>query len=159
VGRLALVAPFFDTFEGSRSAAALLLRTPVIGELVVHLVGDRALTDLSDAMALPADGRAALEHEAGEQLRFRGKRRAILANLRGDALRNATSCYEALEERDIPIVLVWGSLDRKIAEESMQRLRDLLPAIEYHGFAGAGHLVHYEAPERLNPILVRFLAG
>jgi len=41
----------------------------------------------------------------------------------------------------------------------MNRLRDLLPGIEYHELEGAGHLAHYEFPDRINPPLIRFLTS
>ena len=43
--------------------------------------------------------------------------------------------------------------------ECMTRLRELMPDIEYHEIDGAGHLAHYEAPDRMNPLLTRFLTG
>jgi pimeloyl-ACP methyl ester carboxylesterase len=39
----------------------------------------------------------------------------------------------------------------------MGRLRDLIPDIEYHEIDGGAHLAHYEYPDRINPILIRFL--
>jgi len=39
----------------------------------------------------------------------------------------------------------------------LRRLRDLIPDIEYHELGGARHLAHYEFPERINPILIKFL--
>ncbi len=41
----------------------------------------------------------------------------------------------------------------------MRRLRDLFPEIEYHELEGAGHLAHYEFPDRINPLLIRFLTS
>jgi pimeloyl-ACP methyl ester carboxylesterase len=90
-------------------------------------------------------------------MRFRGKRRAILANWRGDALTAATACYEGVKEQGIPTLLTWGTLDKSIMGDSMSRLRDLLTDIEYHELEGAAHLAHYEFPDRINPILIRFL--
>jgi pimeloyl-ACP methyl ester carboxylesterase len=156
VEKLALLSPFFDTFEGSRSIAARLGKTPLVGELVLQLVGDSKLSDLSGSV-LSAEKRSALEGEAVKQLRFRGKRRAILANWRGDALTDATSCYEDVKAQGMPTLLTWGTLDRLIAADSMSGLRDLLPEVEYHEIEGAGHLAHYEFPDRINPTLIRFL--
>jgi pimeloyl-ACP methyl ester carboxylesterase len=39
----------------------------------------------------------------------------------------------------------------------MARLRDLLSGVEYHELQRAAHLAHYELPDRINPLLVRFL--
>jgi pimeloyl-ACP methyl ester carboxylesterase len=158
VKKLALLSPFFDDFEGSRGVAALLVRTPLVGELVLQLVGDSKIIDLSGAV-LSADKKTALEREVAKQLRFRGKRRAILANWRGDGLVDATSWYESVKEQGIPTLLTWGTLDRKLSGDSMNRLRDLLPGIEYHELEGAGHLAHYEFPDLINPPLIRFLTS
>jgi pimeloyl-ACP methyl ester carboxylesterase len=157
VEKLALLAPFFDTFEGGRGILALLLKTPLVGELVLQLAPDSKFIDQSDRI-LSADKRAALESEVAGQLRFRGKRRAILANFRGDALTDATSCYEGVKAQGIPTLLTWGTQDKGLPADSMRRLRDLLPAIEYHELEGAAHLAHYEFPDRINPILIDFLS-
>ena len=92
------------------------------------------------------DVRAALEPRVAGQFRFGGKRRAILANWRDDALQDATSCYQSVKQQGIPMLLTWGTLDLKLPADSMTRLRVLLPTIEYHELGGAGHLAHYEFP-------------
>lgn len=155
VRKLALLAPFFDDFQGSRGVVARLGKTPLVGESLLQLVGDEKLIDLSDSI-LSADTRAALEPEVAKQFRFGGKRRAMLANWRGDGLRDATSCYESVREQGIPTLLTWGTLDKKLSGDSMSRLRDLFPGIEYHEIEGAGHLAHYEFPELINPLLIGF---
>jgi pimeloyl-ACP methyl ester carboxylesterase len=156
VEKLALFSPFFDDFEGSDSVVATLMKTPFVGEVVLQLVPDAKLTDLSKAIT-SADKRAALEQRVAEQLRFRGKRRAILANWRGDALETSRPCYEGVTAQGIPMLLTWGTQDKMLTGDSMSRLRDLLPDLEYHEIVGAAHLAHYEFPDRINPILIRFL--
>jgi pimeloyl-ACP methyl ester carboxylesterase len=156
VSRLALLAPFFDELPGSGSVLYRLMVTPVVGDLLLRLVGDDKLADLSDAVVSPHT-RAVLQPQVAEQFRYRGKREAILANLRGDALHDATDCYRRLREQGIPVLLAFGTLDKKLPRESMSRLRDLLPDIDYHKIEGAGHLAHYEFADRVNPLLIRFL--
>ena len=158
VKKLALLAPFVDELPGSQSLVYRLVKTPPLGELLMRLLSDRKLADLSDAV-VNADSRSALEHDAVQQFRFRGKRLAILANLRGDALKDATACYQGVKEQGIPVLLTWGTSDQKLPAESMRRLRDLLPDIEYHELEAAGHLAHYEHPELMNPILIQFLTS
>ena len=156
VEKLALLSPFFDDFEGSSGVFATLAKTPFVGEVVFQLVPDAKISDLSERLA-SADKRAILEPQVAEQMRFRGKRRAMLANWRGDALTDATSCYAGVKAQGIPTLLTWGTQDKVLAGDSMNRLRDLLPDIEYHEIEGASHLAHYEFPERVNPILIGFL--
>ena len=156
VEKLALLSPLFDTYEGGRGLRALLLKTPLVGELVLQLVPDGRVHRSIRSHSVRRPGRA-LESEVAEQFRYRGKRRAILANFRGDALADATSCYEGVKAQGIPTLLTWGSQDKGLPADSMRRLCDLLPDIEYHELEGAAHLAHYEFPDRINPILIDFL--
>lgn len=153
VERLALLAPFFDEYEGG--VLLLLLKTPLVGELFFGLVPDAKMTDRTEYIESD-EIRAGLESKVAEQLRFKGKRRAILANGRGDALVDATSWYEGVKAQGIPTLLTWGTKDI-LPEGSIRRLRDLIPDIEYHELEGAKHLAHYEYPDRVNPILIEFL--
>ena len=156
VERLALLSPLFDDAVGSGSPLFKILSTPLAGELLLQLAGDSKLSDLSNRISSP-DKKAVLESEVAKQFRFRGKRRAILANVRGDSFTNPTAAYEDVKTQGIPTLLTWGTEDKLIPEDSMRRLRDLLPDIEYHEIEGASHLAHYEYPERINPILIDFL--
>ena len=156
VERLALLSPLFDDFVGSGSRMAKILSTPLAGELVLQSAGDSKLSDLSNRISSP-DKKAVLESDVAEQFRFRGKRRAMLANWRGDSFTNPQAAYEDVKAQGIPTLLTWGTEDALILEDSMSRLRKLLPDVEYHEIDGAAHLAHYEYPERINPILIEFL--
>ena len=153
VEKLALLSPFFDSFEGAGGAE--LLKTPIIGEYIIRLVGAKKLVDPSKGFY--SDGKkTALISKLKEQLRYKGKKRAVLANLRGNALNDATEFYVEVKKQRIPMLLTWGKQDRSISGESMSKLRELMPTIEYHEFENAAHLAHYEFPERINPVLINF---
>ncbi|MDN4476416.1 alpha/beta hydrolase [Demequina sp. SYSU T00192] len=158
VSRLALLAPFFDDLPGSGSVLFRIVTARGLGELAQRIVPDRRLADLADAMVDPG-AREALQPEVMRQFEFEGKRRAVLANLRGDALRPATACYQAVKEQGIPVLLTYGTEDQKLPEAQMRRLREFLPDLEYREIEGVGHLAHYELPDVVTPILARFLAG
>ena len=156
VERLAFLAPLFDDFVGSDSVMSKIMSTRFLGELVLQLAGDSKFSDLSGRISVP-DKKATLEREVAKQLQFRGKRRVMLANWRGDSFTNPEAAYADVKAQGIPMLLLWGSQDELLLEDSMQRLRDLLPDLEYHEIDGASHLAHYEYPERVNPILIEFL--
>ena len=156
VDRLGLLAPLFDDYAGKGSLLETIMTTPLVGEFLLTLVGDSKIPDLTGRIADP-DKKAALESEVAKQLQFRGKPAAILANLRGDSFTHPTAAYEQVKTQGIPILLLWGTEDKLLPEESMRRLRDLIPDIEYHQIDRASHLAHYEYPERVTPILVEFL--
>ena len=156
VERLALLAPLFDDFAGKGSLVDKIMSTPLAGELLVHLAPDSKICDLTDRIAEP-ERKAALESKVVEQTQFQGKRRAILANWRGDSLADPAPAYQDVKAQGIPTLLTWGTEDKLLPEDSMTRLRELLTGIEYHPIEGASHLAHYEYPERINPILIEFL--
>ncbi len=153
VEKLALLAPFFESFEGAGAAA--LLKTPIIGEYLIRLVGDKNLIDPSKGL-YSDEKAAALIENLKAQLHYKGKKKAVLANLRGNALEDATEFYGEVKKQDIPILLTWGTQDQSISGTSINALRDVIPAIEYYELDNAAHLAHYEFPERLNPILINF---
>ncbi len=55
------------------------------------------------------------------------------------------------------VLLIWGKDDRLIPEVSTNRMRSVIPGIEYHEIDRAGHVAHYERPEKMNPLLLDFL--
>jgi pimeloyl-ACP methyl ester carboxylesterase len=156
VDRLALLAPWPPVVAGKSSLLETIITAPLVGDLLMNLVGDGKVCDLTGRIAEP-DRKAALEHEVAKQLQFRGKRAAILANLRGDSVTSPAAAYEQVTAQGIPTLLIWGTGDKAVLKDSMRRLRALIPDIEYHQIDGASHLAHYEYPERVTPILVEFL--
>lgn len=56
-----------------------------------------------------------------------------------------------------PVLLAWGERDTWIPPERSQALAALIPGIETHPIAGAGHLVQLDAPAQLTAALVDFL--
>ena len=115
---LAFLAPLFDDVAGSGNPLAKIMSTRLAGELLLQFAGDSKLSDLSDRISAP-DKKAVLENEVAKQWRFRGKRRAILANWRGDSFTNPQAAYENVSAQGIPTLLTWGTEDKLIPEDSM----------------------------------------
>ncbi|MBN2040222.1 MAG: alpha/beta hydrolase [Spirochaetes bacterium] len=153
VEKLALIAPLFDSFEEQDKAA--MLKPPFIGEYIIRLVGDKKLIDPSNGFYYEKK-QDALRSKLKKQIHFKGKKRAYLANIRGDGLNDATAVYTEVKKTGIPLLLTWARQDKIISGESMSRLRKLIPVIRYHEIENAGHLAHYETPEKINPILIKF---
>lgn len=87
---------------------------------------------------------------------IKGKKRAVLAKIRANALDDSTPYYEKIKEQDIPVLLTWGENDRSIPLESVERLLKLIPDIQFHKIEKALHLAHYEFPEKVNLLLIDF---
>lgn len=54
-------------------------------------------------------------------------------------------------------LIVWGEEDRVFPLDVGRRLHGLIPASTFASVAQAGHLPQWEQPDRVNPLLLRFL--
>lgn len=59
--------------------------------------------------------------------------------------------------RQIPTLLIWGSLDRAVFPESAEELRQKFDHCGLVIFEGVGHLPYEEVPDDFNRVVLRFL--
>ena len=136
--------------------AGRLLTLPLLGELLMALLGERLLVKgQADDFFDPANMPAAYAQAYRRQLRTPGTKRALLSTLRGGLLTGAEQAYASLR---LPVLLIWGCHDRTVPFHLSQRLRDLIPHAEFHPIERAAHLPHYERPAEVNPLLIEFLS-
>lgn len=153
VEKIALLSPLFDSFKGE--GMTNLLKSKVLGEYLMGVVGDKSLVNPSKVL-YSSEKNEELKEKLSRQIHYKGKKRAVLANIRGDGINDATSFYKKVKEQGIPMLLTWGENDRSISGVSMTRLRHMIPEIQYYELEEASHLAHYEFSEKINPILVKF---
>ena len=91
-----------------------------------------------------------------QQIAYAGFRRALLSTLRSGVLHDMEPIYRALGKTHPEMMLVWGKEDRVIPYENCLRLRRLIPDMVCHFIEKTGHLPHYEDPEKVLPLLVKF---
>ena len=82
----------------------------------------------------------------------------------GVALRELLHAYDwhAAKRRELrkvrlPAIGIWGSRDHLMPADGMAIYARLVPGIELHRIPDAGHVAPEEAPELVNPLVVRFL--
>ena len=63
-----------------------------------------------------------------------------------------------VEELAAPTLVVHGDADRIVAYENGVRLAERIPEVRFETFAGAGHLLFLESPDRFNPLVAEFLS-
>lgn len=153
VEKIAFLSPMFDDFEGKNMWS--LLKTKGLGEYLISVLGDKFFTNPSKVLYLN-EKKDELTEKLLSQMHYKGKKKAVLANIRGDALNDPTIYYKQVKQQDIPVLLTWADHDKSISQESMKRLCELIPNIQYHQIKNASHLAHYEIPEEINPILIDF---
>jgi pimeloyl-ACP methyl ester carboxylesterase len=57
-----------------------------------------------------------------------------------------------------PVLILWGDQDQMFLAPEQERVRSLLPAARHETFAGYGHNMFWEAPERAGALIASFLS-
>ncbi len=151
VKKIALLAPLYDDFSGKKTVK--IMQGP-FGKLLINMVSPPKAADPSRVLYSGKLKEELLE-KIMPQFHYKGKKRAVLANLRGN-FTDLLPVYQKLATHKIPILLTWGENDRSIPRESMERLSRLSSPLDYHIIPLASHLAHYEFPEIINPLLTEF---
>ncbi len=152
VQTLTLIDPLVTTavFDGIK-----VLNIPILGEILMSLY----LTPFALPRSQPGDF---FEPERfpewvskfRAQLKYKGFSRAILSTIRNLKELNLESGYRALGKSKLPVLGIWGEHDRTISREDMKTLENLIPQMDLHVIKNAGHIPHYEQPDKVNSILI-----
>jgi pimeloyl-ACP methyl ester carboxylesterase len=91
------------------------------------------------------------------QTQYKGFRKAILSSIRCMVGQNVMQEYEAIVKKEYPVSLLWGQEDQTILANEIDKIQLVIPDLEFHSIEEAGHLVHFEKSEIVNPVLIDFL--
>ncbi len=137
---------------------ARLLALPGVGMWILRLRGRQVLTEglrhdfyRPERMpsSLPAIYRAFMDE---------GFFRAIHRSVRMGMLGTHEEAFLALGRALVPVLALWGEHDATVPPQQAEVLRMLVPHVTVEQIPEAGHLPHIEQPERVHPLLSRFLA-
>jgi pimeloyl-ACP methyl ester carboxylesterase len=90
-------------------------------------------------------------------MQYKGFKRAILSTIRSNMLGSCLEVYECIGKMNKPVLLFWGRQDPTVPFEHSDNLRNAMPHMEFHAIENCGHIPHYEKPDEVNPILLKFL--
>jgi len=157
VDRLALLAPLMDEFTGMKSFRMRLLHS-VFGYYMKTAFFDKMSLQNCGRVFVSADKLDEFKKKYKLQMQYRGWKRAKLANIRDMNVGVISRSFGIIGKQNRKILLTWGDRDTLIPEGSVKRMRKVLPRAEYRQLAGAGHIAHYEFPEKVNPLLIDFFS-
>ncbi|MBL8022366.1 MAG: alpha/beta hydrolase [Leptospirales bacterium] len=152
VTKVALIAP--AGFPMELPFNAKLGRAPLIGDYVVRAFGDRIFlgNNKSGFERMPDD----FIERFREQMQFRGFKRAILSSLRNMPLESGESIFVDVGKLKKPTLLLWSRQDGVLPFSNSERALAAIPHAEFHPLEGTGHSPHYETPEKVIPLLLKF---
>jgi pimeloyl-ACP methyl ester carboxylesterase len=132
-------------------------KLPLVAEAVLGVVGGEVFVT---SVARDFFDPALVDHFIKRykiQMRYKGFGRAILSTIRNEMLGSFMEIYERLGVMDKQVLMFWGRNDTTVPFEDSYELRRVLTNAEFHTIENCGHIPHYEKPEEVNPILLKFL--
>jgi len=151
VRRVALMAPGNSAFDIG------VVAWPVVGELINAAVLVPGLPEGQRADFVEPDDYEDWPERYRVQMQYRGFARGILSTIRNFGTRDPIADFERLGSYETPVLLLWGELDVVVPFSGLDRVASALGDATIVRLAGAGHALHYEQAEDVNPELVAFL--
>jgi len=136
---------------------AQYFRTPGVGEQVMAKLGDADTFRAFLSAAIPglSDDVIADFHK---NVRDASAQQVPLDLYRSGDLTKLKPYVGKLKELNLPATIVTGELDKYVPVASLQKFHEQeLPDAAFHVIAGAGHFIHLEVPEKVNPLLADHL--
>lgn len=155
VRKLCLIDP--AGLPWKQSFTARLTQAPLLGEWLMGLLGGKVLVSNLKDYFYDERSFQKLESAFQKQMQFVGFKKALLSTLRSGATTGAKEAYEQVGNRNDPVLLIWGRQDQVVPFEISNKVRDLMPNIEFYVIDDAKHIPHYERPEEVNAIIIDFL--
>jgi pimeloyl-ACP methyl ester carboxylesterase len=139
--------------------AATILSAPLVGDWIVRVFGDFIVTYIMPReVTSDAAGLASAKVAYADQLQYRGYKRALLSTLRHGSLTGEEAVFSRVGSQKREGMLLWGTRDTVVPYEVHERVKALIPWLEFHPIDGGRHCVNYENADVVNPVLIAFLA-
>ncbi len=140
------------------TAKALL--TPVAGAWLLRAFGDFiVLHAMPREVAHDAPGLARAKAVYANQLQYRGYKRALISSLRNGPLTGQEDAFSRVGRQNRRGMLIWGTRDTVVPYQVNERVRELIPWLDFHPIEGGRHCVNYENADKVNPLLIDFLVA
>jgi pimeloyl-ACP methyl ester carboxylesterase len=156
VRRFALFAP--AGFPVDAPLKYRIIQWPGVGEWLMKAIGDRTLMGgITQQMQVNPEIAAQFRAQYLEQMRYRGYKRALISTLRNNPLMSLEAVYRRVGEQSKAGILFWGTADHVLPYAHHEAALAALPGVQFVSIDGGGHTANYEAPEKVNPLLIDFL--
>jgi pimeloyl-ACP methyl ester carboxylesterase len=154
VNRLCLIDP--AGFTTAKSLNASLIKTPLLGEILLDFWGDKVLVDGLAGDFYQPQLFPEYREKYLEPMHYRGFKRSLLSTLRQGVIEDQTHIYRQVNLLNIPTLIFWGKYDKTFPVANVEQVKLLLPAAEIRVIDNAGHVPHYEQPKEVNAKLITF---
>lgn len=132
-------------------------KLPLVPELALGLFGGEGLVKSIASDFFSQELIAEFQAKYRAQMRYKGFLRAILSTVRNGMLDSFLETYQRVGKLNKPTLLLWGRNDTTVPFADNEILCTAIPHAQFHAIENSSHIPHYEKPEEVNPILLRFL--
>ncbi|MFA6866515.1 MAG: alpha/beta hydrolase [Clostridia bacterium] len=156
VKKLFLLAPAGMNFKAP--AYMKLSNIPVLGEIIFYLLGTKILLKkCSSELIYSKDESDYYMEKFAESIKYKGFSRATLSSLRNTILNQKVTIpnYMEVEKTDIPIVLIWGTIDKTMPYYQVKQLKSIIPRTKLYTFENSGHIFLFDEGQRTLDILLK----
>jgi pimeloyl-ACP methyl ester carboxylesterase len=153
--KLLLIAP--AGYPVNLPLAGRVVHLPVVGDYLTYAFGNPIMLRGFKNYFSKLDKLSAFSEKYRQQTQYCGFKRAILSTLRNFNLDDQKKAYEAVGKQGRQVMLIWGREDKIIPFSNNEMIRAVIRDVDFHAIDAAGHLPHYEAPEKVNPLTVEFM--
>lgn len=155
VDRLALIAP--AGMPRAIPTYARIMQTPILGEWLFSTFGESALAGALSGDLRQPERFPEYRQQYLPQLQYPGFRRALLATTRSRSYLDLSREFRQVGQNGQPVLLIWGEQDETVPFAQHELVQAAIPQAQFYPIAGAAHVVNYERPEAVNPLLIDFL--
>lgn len=135
-----------------------LSRVPLLGEAVMGTLGGLILRKAPDRGVHRPHLHKGFKPWFTAPLKVKGTKRALLSSLRHFMAEDHTPHFRAVNEMDVPKLMVWGTHDRILPLSYGRVLHTHVPSARFEEFSHSGHLPHFEEPEKFNQLSLAFIS-
>ncbi len=137
--------------------AGRVVYLPIVGDYMTYAFGNPIMLRGFKNYFSKLDKLSAFSEKYRQQTQYSGFKRAILSTLRNFNLYDQKTAYETVGKQGRQVMLIWGREDKIIPFSNNEMIRAVIRDVDFHAIDAAGHLPHYEVPERVNPLMVEFV--
>lgn len=139
------------------SASRTIARIPLFGECFYSWKGTDLILQGMESGPRIWRHKDRFLREWRQSMRYKGYKRAILSTLRRGMLDPLLDAYRCVGRQTCPVLVLWGRQDRAVPVENSRLVLEAIPHAQFHVFEDTGHVPHFERPELVNPMLIKFL--
>jgi pimeloyl-ACP methyl ester carboxylesterase len=132
-------------------------KLPLVAELALGLFGGEGLVKSIASDFFNPELIEQFQANYRFQMRYKGFIRAILSSVRNGMLDSFYETYQRVGKLKKPTLLLWGRNDTTVPFENHREILSAIPHAEFLPIEDCSHIPHYEKPEEVNQILLKFL--